>query len=193
MSTDPTPAFVAIAAAGTEGALAEELRGFGREPEGEGARGALRCGGPGAFLEPGYRAALHSRIASRVLLPLHRFPLPADERDAADVLYEQVRTVDWTGHLGATGTLAVEAVAARERRAHTRFLALRTKDAVVDALRDAWGTRPDVDVRAPDLPLHLHWGAEAATLVPDLALDTAGEDEQRRLTVHACEPFVAGL
>ncbi|MEO0322315.1 MAG: bifunctional 23S rRNA (guanine(2069)-N(7))-methyltransferase RlmK/23S rRNA (guanine(2445)-N(2))-methyltransferase RlmL [Myxococcota bacterium] len=171
----PSDPFVAIAAAGTEGPLGEELRALGLEPQ-EGARGAVPFRGPGAFLEAGYRAALHSRIANRVLLPLLRFPIPEDERDAAEVLYAKARSLDWTAHLDAGGTLAVEAVAGRERRAHTRFLALRTKDAVVDALRDARGFRPDVDVRTPDLPLHLHWGAQEATL----SIDVLGVPLHRR-------------
>ncbi|MEM1415565.1 MAG: bifunctional 23S rRNA (guanine(2069)-N(7))-methyltransferase RlmK/23S rRNA (guanine(2445)-N(2))-methyltransferase RlmL [Myxococcota bacterium] len=170
-----TARFVAIAAAGTEGVLAEELAALGLAPE-EGERGAVPFGGPGPHLAPGYRAALWSRVASRVLMPLLRFPLPDDEREAAEALYEAARRVPWTEHLHPGGTLAVEAVAARERQAHTRFLALRTKDAVVDALREAWGHRPDVDVRAPDLPLHLHWGRSEATL----SLDVLGVPLHRR-------------
>ena len=51
------------------------------------------------------------------------------------------------------------------------FAALRLKDAVCDALREATGERPSVDTRHPDLQLVLHLGADRATLY----VDTSGE------------------
>jgi putative N6-adenine-specific DNA methylase len=51
------------------------------------------------------------------------------------------------------------------------FAALRVKDAVCDAMRDAVGERPSVDTRHPDLPLLLHLDPQQATLYAD----TSGE------------------
>ena len=53
-----------------------------------------------AALEQAYRACLWSRVANRVLLRVAQFPAPTPE-----ALYEGVRTIDWSEHLGVDGTL----------------------------------------------------------------------------------------
>ena len=68
-------------------------------------------------------------------------------------------------------TLRVDTTAQRIPLQSLNFAALRIKDAVCDALRDATGERPSVDTRHPDLQLVLHLGAEHATLY----VDTSGE------------------
>ena len=50
------------------------------------------------------------------------------------------------------------------------------KDAVVDALRDAYGARPDVDTKSPDVGIVVHIAAGRAGLF----LDLAGEALHRR-------------
>lgn len=157
---------VVTCAAGTETVLEEELRTLGVQPEG-GAPGARSFEGS---LEDAYRVALWSRIASRVLVVLARF-----EATDAEELYETVRAFPWEEHLGPEETLRVECVAARERRGdHTRFLALKTKDAVVDRLRDVLGARPDIDRESPDVSLRLRWGAPCT-----LSLDLRGPLHRR--------------
>ena len=59
---------------------------------------------------------------------------------------------------------------------HSGFAALKVKDAVVDVLRDAFGERPDVDTRAPDVGIVLHLAAGKGGLY----LDLAGEALHRR-------------
>jgi putative N6-adenine-specific DNA methylase len=160
--------FFATCARGTEGALRRELA-------------ALRLrgvrGGPGgvAFegdLEAGMRACLHARTPMRVLLELACFRAG----DAAS-LYDGARSVDWSDWLGARTTLAVDA-AVRDAPAltHSGFAALKVKDAVVDALRDRLGARPDVDPKDPDVRIALHLAGEEATL----SLDLAGEPLHKR-------------
>ena len=159
--------FVATASRGTEEALAAELRGLGAEaPRVE--RGAVRFEGS---LELGYRALLWSRLASRLLLPVAHFAAP-DE----DALYDAVRLLPWEELLAPRATIAVRCVAARERDIHSRFWALRTKDALVDRMRARTGSRPDVDPRSPDMPLHLHVGKVEATL----SLELSGGPMHRR-------------
>ena len=95
-------------------------------------------------LESVYRVCLWSRLASRVLLPLHTWEAPTPE-----ALYDGVRAVDWSRHLDVDGTFAVEFVSVRSDITHTHYGALKVKDAVVDQFRDATGRRPSIDTVRP--------------------------------------------
>ncbi len=59
-------------------------------------------------------------------------------------------------------TLALDANVRDSALTHSRYVALKGKDAIVDRLRDHYGRRPDVDPAAPDLPVNLHLAATAA-------------------------------
>jgi putative N6-adenine-specific DNA methylase len=108
------------------------------------------------------RLNLESRLAQRVLWPLAQGPY-RDERD----LYALARSVDWQRWITPQGTLRVDTTAQRSPLTSLNFAALRIKDAVCDALREATGERPGVDTRDPDLPLALHLTATHATLYAD--------------------------
>ncbi len=159
--------FFATCAKGTEGALRRELAAL-RLPAVTGGRGGVSFEGR---LEAGMRACLWSRTAMRVLLELATFPAA----DAA-ALYAGVRGVDWTEWLTARTTLAVEATVTSSGITHSQFAALKVKDAVVDALRDRLGARPDVDPKDPDVRIVLHLARDEASL----SLDLAGEPLHRR-------------
>ncbi len=159
--------FFATCAKGTEGALRRELAAL-RLPAVTGGRGGVSFEGR---LEHGMRACLHARAAMRVLLQLASFPAPD-----ADALYQGVRSVEWTEWLTARTTLAVEATVSSSAITHSQFAALKVKDAVVDALRDRLGARPDVDPKDPDVRIVLHLAQDQA----DLSLDLAGEPLHRR-------------
>jgi 23S rRNA (guanine2445-N2)-methyltransferase / 23S rRNA (guanine2069-N7)-methyltransferase len=112
----------------------------------------------------GYRICLWSRIANRVLWPLATFPTP-DE----DALYEGVKAIPWETHLNPTGTLAVDANCVQSSITHSHYTALKTKDAVVDRLRDLSGERPSVDVNDPDVQINTYIFKDTATVHIDLA------------------------
>jgi putative N6-adenine-specific DNA methylase len=171
--------FFATCAKGTEGALRRELSGL-RLHAVRGDRGGVSFEGK---LEAGMKACLHSRVAIRILLELSRF----EAGDAAS-LYAGARAVPWGDWLTDRTTLAVEATV-RDAPAltHSGFAALKVKDAVVDALRDRLGARPDVDPKDPDVRVVLHLaGSQAA-----LSLDLAGEPLHKRAYRQA--PGVAPL
>jgi len=109
---------------------------------------------------------LESRLAQRVLWPV-AFGEYRNEHD----LYALARTVDWSAWITPRETLKVDVTAARSPLQSLNFAALRIKDAVCDALREATGERPSVDTRRPDIPLLLHVDATDATLY----VDTSGE------------------
>ena len=168
--------FFATCARGTEGALRRELSAL-RLHAVRGDRGGVSFEGK---LEAGMGACLHSRVAMRVLLELSRF----EAGDAAS-LYGGARAIPWGDWLTDRTTLAVEAtVRDAPALAHSGFAALKVKDAVVDALRDKLGARPDVDPRDPDVRVVLHLAGTEATL----SLDLAGEPLHKRAYRAAAGP-----
>ena len=96
------------------------------------------------------RAVLWSRLASRVLWPLAEFPCEDEQ-----ALYRNAMELPWEEHLAPGMTLAIDAHVSGDGITHARFAAQRVKDAIVDSLRASTGTRPDVDLDAPDLRLSL--------------------------------------
>lgn len=159
--------FFATAPKGLEGLLADEIRALGAVHAHERRAG---CTFPGD-LALAYRVCLWSRVASRVLFPLVRFPA-ADP----DELYEGVRSIPWGDHLDPEGTLAVDVATRGSSSVHTHYAALRVKDAVVDQFRERLGVRPSVDVHRPSLRLNVLLDREEATL----SVDLSGESLHRR-------------
>ena len=153
----------ATAPKGLESLLAEELRILGAGQVAETRAGVAFAGD----LELAYRVCLWSRLASRVLLPLAKFP-------AADpvALYEQVKALPWEDHLAADGTLAVSCQTAKSQISHSHFAALKVKDAIVDRFRERSGLRPSVDVRQPHLRINLYLFNDQASLSIDLSGDS---------------------
>jgi len=160
------PRFFATAAKGTEPLLRDELNELGL-PRVRADRGGVHFG---AEVRDAYRACLWSRIAQRVLEPLSEFE-SADE----DALYAGVHAIDWRRVLDADHTLAVRAACRSSRLTHTQYIAQRTKDAVVDQLRQQLGARPNVDRRAPDVQLFVHLVKDRATVYLDYSGDSLHE------------------
>jgi 23S rRNA (guanine2445-N2)-methyltransferase / 23S rRNA (guanine2069-N7)-methyltransferase len=122
-------------------------------------------------LEVAYRACLWSRTASRVLLPLGSFPAATQEQ-----LYQGVASIDWQEHISSTGTLAIDFGGASSGITHTHFGALKTKDAIVDQLRERTGERPSVQLEQPDVRIDVRVDRDRATV----SLDLSGDSLHRR-------------
>ncbi len=159
--------FFATCPKGLEYLLRDELAALGASDVREALSGVHFSG----ELSIGYRACLWSRLASRILMPLAEFAA-ADEL----ALYDGVQTIDWSQHLDESGTLAVDAVSNASLLRHTRYLAQRVKDAVVDQFRDRNGERPGVDLERPSIRLNLLLRKDRATL----SLDLSGTPLHRR-------------
>jgi 23S rRNA (guanine2445-N2)-methyltransferase / 23S rRNA (guanine2069-N7)-methyltransferase len=122
-------------------------------------------------LESAYRACLWSRTASRILMPLATFPAATP-----GALYEGVSGIDWSEHVAATGSLAIDFGGASSGITHTHFGALKTKDAIVDQFRARSGERPSIDLERPDIQIDVRLDRDRATL----SLDLSGESLHRR-------------
>ncbi len=122
-------------------------------------------------LECAYRACLWSRIANRVFLTLAEF----EARDA-DELHAAVQRIDWPAQLAAGATLACDFSGRHPSITHTHYGALKLKDGIVDAMRQATGARPDVAPERPDVRVHAHAHGTHLTV----ALDLSGDSLHRR-------------
>ncbi len=159
--------FLALAPLGAADLLAAEIAAFGVVELRERPWGVTWSG----ELATAYRACLWSRVANRVLLRLHRAPAASPE-----ALYAAAREVDWSQHFPPGATLAVDFDSARSAITHTRYGALKVKDAIVDQLREHRGVRPDVDTGRPDVRVNVRVVADEAVF----AIDLAGESLHRR-------------
>ncbi len=159
--------FFATTAKGIEEVLADELTVLGI------AVAAVEAGGVRftGDMNDCYRANLWLRTASRVLMPLAGFPC-----DTPQALYDGVRAISWYDLITPEMTLAVDCNLRDSAMTHSGFVALKTKDAIVDAIRDRFGSRPDVDTRDPDLRVNVHLVKNRCTV----SLDTSGIPLDRR-------------
>jgi putative N6-adenine-specific DNA methylase len=159
--------FFATTAKGVEEVLAAELVRLGAGDVGI-ESGGVRFGGG---MEAAYRANLWLRTASRVLMPLAEFACETPEQ-----LYEGVRTVAWADYLTPAMTLAVDCNLRDSALTHSGYVALKTKDGIVDEVRDRVGSRPNVDTKDPDLRVNVRLFRNRCTV----SLDCSGTPLDRR-------------
>jgi 23S rRNA G2445 N2-methylase RlmL len=173
---------VATCAPGLESILAGELAALGVERV-EPGHGAVRFSGGWTAV---WRANYRLRTANRVLIELASFPAATDEelyRGASALLLDRGRGarpplggVELDDLLSPARTFAVAATTSASRLRDTRWIALKTKDAIADAQRTRFRRRADVDVRRPDVPLRVWVRDDRATIL----LDSSREPLDRR-------------
>ncbi len=159
--------FFATCARGLEPILADELRALGAA-EVQPGRGGVGFAGDRPLL---YRANLWLRTAVRVLMPI----LEADVTTPEE-LYDAVRTSDWSRYLTPEHTLAVDCNVRDSHLTHSKYAALKTKDAICDQFVEKVGRRPSVNVEEPMVGLNLHIYRDHAVL----SLDSSGESLHKR-------------
>jgi len=161
---------------GAEEALEGELRALGAKGIRAG-RGGVRFTGE---RDVALRACLDLRTALRVLEPIGEYPAVD-----ADELYQGALALPWPELFARGQTLAVAAGGRAEGLTHTHFVEQKLKDAVVDALRERAGFRPDVDPRNPDVLIVAHLAEGKCNLSLDLAGDLLSNRGYRVRTVEA--------
>ncbi len=152
---------------GLEEVLAEELTNLGANDVQIGRRMVSFSGDK----EMMYRANFCLRTAIRILKPIKHF----NAKDA-DEVYNQIKKINWEEYLDADKTFAVDAVVFSEEFRHSKFVAYKVKDAIVDYFKDLNGKRPSVRINKPDVLLNIHIAQNKCTL----SLDSSGESLHRR-------------
>ena len=118
-----------------------------------------------------YRANLELRTALRILVPFAEF-----QSRHPDSLYRRIGKMDWSAFMSIDDTFAIDAVVHSDLFRHSKFTALRVKDAIVDQFRKKTGRRPNVDVRNPSVRISLHISHNNCTL----SLDSSGDSLHKR-------------
>ena len=158
----------ASCAAGLEPLVAREVVSYGGRDIAQ-AKGVVSWTGG---LSSGYRACLWSRFASRIFLQIAEFTTPDN-----DTIYQKCSEIDWERHLDCDTTFAVNCTLSEKSViTHSRYAALRVKDAVVDQFRARMDRRPSVKTDRPGVQINLHVHGETAVL----SIDLSGESLHRR-------------
>jgi len=114
---------------------------------------------------------LSLRTAQRVLYLFDAFPA-----GQAQDLYRRLVTLPWEEVIAADGFLSVTSSVDTAAVNDTRFANVKTKDAIVDRIREKQGRRPDSGPGRHGAVVHLHWEQERC----EVWLDTSGEPLSRR-------------
>ena len=118
-----------------------------------------------------YKANFCLRTAIRILKPIKHF-----KANNADEVYDNIKSIDWENYLDNTKSFSVDAVVFSNEFRHSKFVAYKVKDAIVDYFRDKTGERPSVSITNPDVLLNIHIAEDRCTL----SLDSSGESLHRR-------------
>lgn len=152
---------------GFEEILAKELTQLGAQHVKTGVRSVSFSGDKGFM----YKANLGLRTAIKILKPIHTFAVN-NEQD----LYDNIYKMPWEQYVKPTGTIAVDATIHTQLFSNSLYIALKTKDAIVDKFRDTTGDRPNVDLKFPDLKINVHIDRNQCTI----SLDTSGDSLHKR-------------
>ena len=152
---------------GLEEVLAKELADLGAKDITPGRRMVSFTGDK----ELMYRANFSLRTAIRVLKPIANF-----KANTADEVYEAVKSIDWNSYLDLNTSFAVDSVVYSEDFKHSKFVAYKVKDAIVDYFREQTGKRPNISVTNPDIKFNMHIAEDNCTL----SLDSSGESLHKR-------------
>ena len=152
---------------GFEDILANELTQLGAQNVQKGVR-VVTFEGDKGFM---YKANLGLRTALKILKPIHTFKASNE-----NMLYKGIQQIDWADYLSTHQTFLIDTTLHSDKFNHSQFVALKSKDAIVDQFREKAGERPDIDKDFPDLKLHVHIDREMVTV----SLDTSGESLHRR-------------
>ena len=159
--------FYVTCGTGLDALLADELKSLGLSRVQRAGAGVRFHGS----LTDGYKACLWSRVANRVLLPIH-----LGSSESPEALYNLVQEIDWQDHLDTDGSLAVDFFTANSQITHSQYGALKVKDAIVDQFRARQGRRPDVDRHTPDVRINVYLFRNKARV----AIDLSGNSLHRR-------------
>ncbi|WP_373741515.1 class I SAM-dependent RNA methyltransferase [Neisseria sp.] len=147
---------------GLENVLSEELAAQGCTDIAATDGGAACKGG----LEQVYRANLHSRTASRVLLRLTK----GGYRSENDI-YKLAKNINWPNWFTLEQTFKVKIEGKRARVKSLDFVGLKIKDAVCDAFRELYDARPNVGKHHPDVRVNAFIDEQTV----EIFIDTSGE------------------
>ena len=165
----PTQVFPLIAKtmAGMEEILAEELHQLGVTN----IEILTRAVSFEATTKQMYQANYLCRTALRILKPIGNFSITSEE----DFYLGMLKT-PWEKYFGIDNTFAIDATLSGSVFTHSKYVALRCKDAVADRFRNKFQKRPSVDTVKPDVRIHIRLHNNHC----EIFLDSSGESLHKR-------------
>ena len=118
-----------------------------------------------------YRANLTSRIATRILCRVANGNYKTE-----DDLYNAALNVKWANLFDVSYGIKVSTTGVKCPLKSLDFMTLRIKDAICDQFRIQVNARPNVEIRDPDIRIHLYLEADYF----DLYIDTSGQPLYQR-------------
>src|SRR5574344_974143 len=118
-----------------------------------------------------YKANFCLRTAIRILKPIKHFTA-----NNADEVYNGIKNINWEDYLDNDKSFSVDSVVFSNEFRHSKFVAYKVKDAIVDYFREKTGNRPSVRINNPDIAINFHVAENKCTL----SLDSSGESLHRR-------------
>ena len=118
-----------------------------------------------------YRANLTSRIATRILCRVAN-----GDYKTEDDLYNAALNVKWANLFDVSHGIKVSTTGVKCPLKSLDFMTLRIKDAICDQFRSQVNARPNVEIRDPDIRIHLYLEANYF----DLYIDTSGQPLYQR-------------
>jgi putative N6-adenine-specific DNA methylase len=152
---------------GFEEILAKELTLLGAQNVQQGVRMVSFVGDKGFM----YKANLALRTALKILKPIHCLRVYNEQS-----LYKGIQSINWQEYINVNQSFVVDVTLNSDHFNHSQFVALKTKDAIVDQFREKTGKRPDIDKDFPDLRINIHIHKEECSV----ALDTSGSSLHHR-------------
>ncbi len=152
---------------GFEEILAKELAQLGAQNIETGTRMVSFVGDKGFM----YKANLALRTALKILKPIYQFRAFNEQS-----LYRGIQGIDWSKYLSAHQSFVVDVTLHSDHFNHSQFVALKTKDAIVDQFREKFGKRPNIDKDFPDLRINVHIDRDQCSV----SLDSSGDSLHHR-------------
>lgn len=109
-----------------------------------------------------YKANIQLRTAIRILKYITSFKAKNEEQ-----LYKGVQQTDWSQYFGLDETFAIDSTVHSEFFNHSKYVALKTKDAIVDQFREKFRKRPNVKLLEPNLRISIRVSGDDCHLYLD--------------------------
>ncbi|WP_209399502.1 class I SAM-dependent RNA methyltransferase [Pseudozobellia sp. WGM2] len=152
---------------GFEEILAKEIKDLGGGNIVTGVRNVSFEGDTGFM----YKANLCLRTAIKIIKPIHSFSVRTEKE-----LYRKIYSMDWGEFLAVDTTFAIDSTVNSDNFSHSLYVSQKVKDAIVDKFRDTDGTRPNVDVKFPDVRINIHIHKDHC----NVSLDSSGRSLHQR-------------
>ena len=137
-----------------------------------------------------YKANISSRVATRIMCLVKKGTYENEED-----IFKSALDVNWSSLFEVNKTIKVSTTAIKCPLKSVDFMTLRIKDAICDFFRKKFGKRPSVEVREPDIKVHLFLERNNFSLYLDASGDPLYQRGFRAASVEAPikENLAAGI